>query len=180
MLKEHICVAPVNSNPPEEDEASDDGELAPSSSSDVALTGEEVAKLVELLPPEQRVQLIQTIEQHQGWLPPPRMLAEYDEILPGLAERIVAMPEREQAHRHSLIEKETSRQFRLRQLGQHYALLGMALLLSFSVLLTLLGDPAWGGRVAIFTIVAVVGIFVTGKVADAKASDADSEEATEK
>lgn len=98
------------------------------------------------------------------------MLAEYERILPGLAARIVALPEREQQHRHLIVETETSRQFRLRRLGQHYALLGMSLLLAFSVFLTLMGEPAWAGRVAIFTIAAVVGIFITGKVVDAKAA----------
>jgi uncharacterized membrane protein len=35
-------------------------------------------------------------------LPPPNQLDDYDRVLPGLAERIVSMTEREQAHRHGL------------------------------------------------------------------------------
>ena len=35
-----------------------------------------------------------------GPLPPPDVLAKYDELHPGLAERIVGMAEREQGHRH--------------------------------------------------------------------------------
>jgi uncharacterized membrane protein len=35
-------------------------------------------------------------------LPPPQQLQQYDRVLPGLAERIVALTEREAAHRHGL------------------------------------------------------------------------------
>lgn len=40
-----------------------------------------------------------TIEAHQGPLPTPDDLAQYDKVLPGLADRIVVMAEKEQAHR---------------------------------------------------------------------------------
>lgn len=35
-----------------------------------------------------------------GPLPPPALLRQYEEILPGTAERIVSMAEKEQGHRH--------------------------------------------------------------------------------
>ena len=36
----------------------------------------------------------------QGPIPPPEYFAQYDKVLPGTAERIVVMAEKEQAHRH--------------------------------------------------------------------------------
>lgn len=45
-------------------------------------------------------------QAHIGPLPPPDMLARYDEIEPGLAKRIVERSEREQDHRHRMIERD--------------------------------------------------------------------------
>jgi len=40
--------------------------------------------------------------EFSGPLPHPRILEQYDEVLPGLAERIVTMAEKEQGHRHAM------------------------------------------------------------------------------
>lgn len=45
---------------------------------------------------EQRFQ----IKQHSGPLPAPEALLEYDRIVPGAAERILHMAEKQQSHRH--------------------------------------------------------------------------------
>lgn len=38
----------------------------------------------------------------EGPLPPPRTLAQFNEVIPDGAERIMAMAEKEQAHRHAM------------------------------------------------------------------------------
>lgn len=51
----------------------------------------------------QRFQLQASISQHfHGPLPPPELLEHYEKVLPGGAERIFKMAEKEQVHRHSL------------------------------------------------------------------------------
>ena len=61
------------------------------------------------LPPEQRREIVsyavEIAEQHSGPLPHPQTLAEYDEVMPGLAERIVAMAEGDLAHRQDMQRK---------------------------------------------------------------------------
>ncbi len=42
-----------------------------------------------------------------GPLPPASEFGKYEQILPGAAERILAMAEKEQQHRHALTEKHT-------------------------------------------------------------------------
>ncbi len=42
------------------------------------------------------------IQQFQGPIPPPEILARYDEVIPGGADRILAMAERQAAHRQEL------------------------------------------------------------------------------
>lgn len=42
--------------------------------------------------------------QHfQGPVPPPSMLKKYDQLVPGLANRLVELTEKEQAHRHKTV-----------------------------------------------------------------------------
>lgn len=49
------------------------------------------------------------VEQFSGPLPRPQDLAKYDETLPGAAERILVMAEKEQSHRHEM-DREEARQ----------------------------------------------------------------------
>ena len=44
-------------------------------------------------------------EQFQGPIPPPSILNQYNDMLPGAADRIIAMAEKEAAHRHKMEEK---------------------------------------------------------------------------
>lgn len=47
----------------------------------------------------------EVMERYSGPLPHPKILSGYEQILPGTADRIVAMAEREQEHRHNMQEK---------------------------------------------------------------------------
>lgn len=140
-------------------------------------------RMLELVPEDKREEFITILTQevrHSGPLPRPDDLARYEQILPGLAERIVRLPEREQEHRHRVVERAVERDYEIRRCGQRYALVGMAILIAFATLLAILGDSAWAARVAIGTVVATVGIFVTGKFADyqsERTKDADDGEA---
>lgn len=140
---------------------------------------EELAEVLERLPAAKRAELLRIVaasESHSGWLPTPTYLREYEAILPGLAERIVALPEREQTHRHTVVEQMVKDDRTLKARGQGFAFALALILVSVSVLLILLGEFAWGARISIFGIVGVVGIFVTGKWADIKSSKADEPE----
>lgn len=105
---------------------------------------------------------------HSGPLPDPAQLAHYDRVLPGLAERIVLLTEREQKHRHDLSESFFKRQARLKDRGQVLGFASLIILLGFCVFLAFIGEPGWASKVAIGVIAAVVGIFVIGKWGDRK------------
>ncbi|MEQ1640822.1 MAG: DUF2335 domain-containing protein [Novosphingobium sp.] len=132
-----------------------------------------VIEMAELLPPDKRTEFLQIIESHRGWLPPPKMLAQYNAVLPGLAERIVSMPEREQSHRHTFLDNEYERQFSLRQRGQILAMAGMVIIMAFAVFLAISGHAEWAAKVVIGTLVGIVGIFVTGRFLDFKTAAAE-------
>ncbi len=130
-----------------------------------------LVEILEAVPKGRRAELLRLVsasESHSGWLPSPKYLRQYEAILPGLAERIVAMPEREQAHRHKIIEKVVKDDRDLKSRGQIFALASLVLLVAVSTYLIAVGQYAWGSRIAIFGVIGVVGIFVTGKWADSK------------
>lgn len=57
----------------------------------------------EATPPEIVHEILRAeLYYHQGALPAPETLQRYDEVLPGLANRIVTRMEREGEHRHSI------------------------------------------------------------------------------
>lgn len=62
----------------------------------------EAEHLMEVLQrhPERLVQIVR--ESFSGPLPHPSVLEDYEKVMPGLSERIVAMAEREQRHRHKV------------------------------------------------------------------------------
>lgn len=138
----------------------------------------EFAEILEKLPAEKRAELVEIVaasESHSGWLPSPKYLREYEAILPGLAERIVSMPEREQTHRHKVIEKMVVDERTLKGRGQIMALVSLILLVGFAIFLAVEGQFEWAAKVAMFNIVGVVGIFVTGKWADIQTAKAKDE-----
>ena len=87
------------------------------------------------------------------------------------------MPEREQVHRHKIIEKVVKDDRDLKSRGQIFALASLILLIAVSTYLIALGQYAWGSRIAIFGVVGVVGIFVTGKWANSKQAKAEKHDA---
>lgn len=53
--------------------------------------------------PEYSIETTRTVsEEFLGPIPPPGVLAEYNQVLPGAANRIIAMAEKEAAHRHEM------------------------------------------------------------------------------
>ena len=125
-------------------------------------------RLVEGLPPEKRAELFAVIRQetssHSGWLPTPDFMRQYDQLLPGLAERIVRMPEREQSHRHMMTDTIIARDYRLRTTGQWMGMGALVLILAFCAFLAVLGNTAAAAWVAAVVIIGTVGIFVTGQI----------------
>ena len=104
----------------------------------------------------------QTTLIHQGPLPHPAVLKQYNDIVPGAAERIIAMAEAQAKHRQDL-EARVIRTDNLKSLlgtifGFVIAVVGFGggLYAAFS------GEPFFGGTVSIGTLASVVIAFVYG------------------
>lgn len=91
-----------------------------------------------------------------GPLPPPVVLEGYEAVVPGSAERIMAMAEKEQDHRHSR-EDEIVRIF---SRGQWLAFVLGVLALGSATLLLALGRDIGGFTTLLFAVAAIVGAFL--------------------
>lgn len=84
-------------------------------------------------------------EAYEGALPHPRHFGEFESILPGSADRILAMAERQSAHRQEMEAKLLTGSEHRAGIGQY---MGTALLLcglAGGVWVTLAGQPVPGG-----------------------------------
>ncbi|MFC2752172.1 MAG: DUF2335 domain-containing protein [Cardiobacterium sp.] len=122
-----------------------------------------------LLPEEREaIKDIVTIEvrrqmvSYEGPLPPSAEFGRYNEILPGAAERILAMAEREQEARLAAQKAVIDKEYRLRQHGQIYALIIAAAFMFLAGVLIQKGYYL-GAVTVLGMIAAIAGIFVSGK-----------------
>ena len=109
---------------------------------------------------------VQNVTHFAGPIPPPTILAEYDRIFPGAAERIVKMAENQSAHRIELEKAVIHSNNRKSQLGQVFAfVIAIAAIIAGSIVAMIGKDIesyVLGGVISGGTIVSVVGLFLRG------------------
>jgi uncharacterized membrane protein len=103
------------------------------------------------------------IEAYSGPLPHPELLAEYERILPGAADRILSMAERQQGHRHDL--ESTAMESNVQRSKQGLAA-GFVICLAFLVVSAVLigtGHEVAGTVLGSFDLLGLVSLFVIGQ-----------------
>lgn len=110
----------------------------------------------------------QVIAQHSsvtfaGPLPPPTILRQYDEILPGAAERILAMAERQAGHRQSLEASVIGGNIRDQRLGVIFGFIVALLVVAVGALLLSNGKSVIGLAAVLSPLAVLAGIFVYGR-----------------
>lgn len=99
---------------------------------------------------------------YSGPLPPPALLESYDRILPGAAERIFVMAEKQSDHRQAL-EKTIVNGDAMRANAGLLAGLVVALTVVISAVILISNGHDWAGAtMATGVVVALTGIFVYG------------------
>jgi uncharacterized membrane protein len=99
-----------------------------------------------------------------GPLPSPEILAQFDLVVPGSAERIIAMAEHDFAHLQSMEKMRLSAYSQDRRLGQIFGFSIAVLALSGSIFLAVTGHESTASVIGGTTLVALVSIFVLGRV----------------
>jgi uncharacterized membrane protein len=118
------------------------------------------------LPPAEapQAQIVQMLiaAQSSGPLPPPDMLARYEEILPGAAERIISLAEQELMHRRDLEERYSGTIVGNSRMGLIFGfLIGIGGLV-VATMIGIYGNPEAGVGMGLVTLGSLVGIFIYG------------------
>ncbi len=107
----------------------------------------------------------------RGPLPPPAMLREYNDIVPGAAERILERSEKEQAHRHRVTEKSVDGAIGKDRRGQWMAFAITILILVIAVVFALRGEMWFAGTLITVDLIGLASVFAIGRIS--KASDSE-------
>ncbi|MGI6241890.1 MAG: DUF2335 domain-containing protein [Candidatus Omnitrophota bacterium] len=97
-----------------------------------------------------------------GPIPPPDMLAQYNGVVPGAAERILKMAEEQSAHRQYLEKTVVNSDIVQSRLGVICAFIVSLAFLFGAVWVALSGHPWLGGFLGTVDLVSLVSVFVYG------------------
>ena len=106
-------------------------------------------------PSVEELTIARSSKSFSGPLPPPESLAEYEQISPGFADRIIQMAEKEQGHRHQLDEQRWPAQKKLLSRGQVFAFI-LSLSIVIGGIWLLLEDKQISGFVTLLGAIGVV------------------------
>ncbi len=131
---------------------------------------EEVSKvldtIIEKLPEEERdvtrafLLSKMSLEHFSGPIPHPRIIREYEEVLPGSANRILQMAENQQSHRHKMESLVIGSDIVMERLGLIAALvISMAIVLG-GIYLIGSGKDIAGFAMVILQVAGVAGVFL--------------------
>ncbi len=103
-----------------------------------------------------------------GPLPPPEILVKYNEVLPGAAERIVAMAEKQQSHRQDLERKLVFSNAESQVRGSYLGFVVCMTVVLGGFYLLYLGRQITGIIAVVTPLIGLVSVFVYGKHAQQK------------
>jgi len=121
------------------------------------------------VPKDRREKLVSAVaayvvsKTHCGPLPPPEDLAVYDQHIPGGADRIMKMAEKQSDHRIAIETRVISSQQLQSGLGQIFGLVIAVFGISSGAYVALQGHDAVGGVIAGTTVVSLVYAFISGQ-----------------
>ena len=103
-----------------------------------------------------------------GPLPPPSVLAKYNEAVPNAAERILVMAEKQATHRQALEGRVVNANTRNQYLGSIFGFILGALAIGGGIYLIAHGMSATGLASVITALVALATVFVVGRSAQGR------------
>lgn len=124
---------------------------------------------------EPRVQSI-VLQKFQGPVPPPSLLREYESLVPGLADRLVKLTEKEQAHRHQQDEKFLKGNFSLSARGQWMAFVIVLVIIATAIFFGSQGETTLAAILVGIDMVAICSVFIAGKFIGSKDKPDDENE----
>jgi uncharacterized membrane protein len=100
---------------------------------------------------------------YSGPLPPSSEFAQYEKALPGAAERILALAEKEVEHRHKADNKVIEKTFRFNNIGQMLSFILSVLSLGAVCLCVVLSQPGASIAPALIAIPSILSVIFNRK-----------------
>lgn len=113
-------------------------------------------------PKENKVVLTEVSQSFSGPLPPPDVLRQFDEVVPGAAERIIKMAEEQSAHRKELERKVINSDISRSKWGQVLGFIIAIAGLVVSAVVAIYGNAFAGGIIGVGTLASLVSVFMYG------------------
>lgn len=98
-----------------------------------------------------------------GPLPPPGLLAQYNDVIPNGAERLMVMAEKQSAHRESLEAKVVAGNVASQARGSHYAFIICLVTIIGGFVLIGMGKNIYGISAVIGSLATLAAVFVVAK-----------------
>lgn len=102
-------------------------------------------------------------EFFSGPVPPPSLLARYNDVVPNGAERLMAMAERPSAHRESLEAQVVSGNLAIQKQGNNRAFILALVVILGGIYLMATGKSGWGFAAIITSLTSLVSVFAIAK-----------------
>lgn len=126
---------------------------------------EVIIQEIDSLPEEERNKVLSSVTQeytYSGILPHPMLLKQFDEVLPGTAERIITMTEKEGEHRRIIEKQIVDSEFKIQNRGIKFGfLIALAGILG-SVFLAFYDKTIASTILGSSTLVSLVSVFIKG------------------
>lgn len=155
--------------PPAKSGKPDDTTGSPPSSDENGLKDALDKRIGPLVPQSQRAEIVTRIhtllvsEKFSGPMPHPRHLREYEDILPGSAERILRMAEESLAANQKMDEMIVRGGIADATRGMNYGLLAFLASLAGALICAAIGQPILGGGFLASSIMGAVAVFIKGR-----------------
>lgn len=128
-----------------------------------------IKAILDAVPDEKKKEVVKAItvvqqEIFSGPIPHPRLLAEYEKLMPGSTDRFMKMAETQQAHRIELEDAAVKSQLKSNERGQLFGFILSTLIISAAIVLFILGMPWFGVSLIGGLGVVLAVLFIRGKI----------------
>lgn len=106
---------------------------------------------------------LEITQEYHGPIPHPNIIKQFEEILPGSADRILKLSENEQKHRQNLEKKAVDHQIRIETLGLLFGFILALIIIAGGVYLLINDKSAKGFSLIIGGIAAIITPFIFSK-----------------
>ena len=111
---------------------------------------------------QQQRKLIHISQGFQGPIPPPQILQQYEQIVPGAAERILKMAENQSKHRHTMEKKIINANISNEKKGLNFGFIIGLFAITVGLICTFIGQPLPGSFIGGGGVIGLVLVFVYG------------------